>query len=153
MALKNRKTRKYRGSRTCGGGSAKNRRGAGHRGGRGNAGIKKHYKSWYLAKDPSALVKKGDGRPRILARLPRAVNIGTLEERLESLLSQGIAKEVDGKIHIDLAEAGYDRLLGAGVVRRPWVIKAGAASRTAVEKVSAAGGEVVTEGGTDLGAE
>ncbi len=149
MALKSRKTRKYRGSRTCGGGSAKNRRGAGHRGGRGNAGTKKHYKSWYLSKDPSALKKKGDGRPKILAKLPRAVNIGVLEERLEVLLSQGLAKEVDGKIHVDLSEAGYDRLLGDGLVRRPWVIKATAASRAAVDKVSAAGGEVLIEGSTD----
>ncbi len=36
------KVKKYRGSRTCGGGSHKKRRGAGNRGGRGNAGVHKH---------------------------------------------------------------------------------------------------------------
>ena len=36
------KVKKIRGSRTCGGGSHKKRRGAGHRGGRGNAGVHKH---------------------------------------------------------------------------------------------------------------
>jgi large subunit ribosomal protein L15 len=36
------KVKKIRGSRTCGWGSHKKRRGAGHRGGRGNAGVHKH---------------------------------------------------------------------------------------------------------------
>ncbi len=36
------KVKKIRGSRTCGGGSHKKRRGAGNRGGRGNAGVHKH---------------------------------------------------------------------------------------------------------------
>ncbi len=34
--------KKIRGSKTCGGGAKKKRRGAGHRGGRGNAGVTKH---------------------------------------------------------------------------------------------------------------
>src|SRR5574341_458958 len=37
------KTKKFRGSRTCGGGTHKNRRGGGSRGGRGNAGTCKHH--------------------------------------------------------------------------------------------------------------
>ncbi|MGZ4936126.1 MAG: 50S ribosomal protein L15, partial [Halobacteriota archaeon] len=37
------KTKKFRGSRTCGGGTHKNRRGAGNRGGRGHAGGCKHH--------------------------------------------------------------------------------------------------------------
>ena len=36
------KKKRQRGSRTHGGGTQKNRRGAGHRGGRGNAGSRKH---------------------------------------------------------------------------------------------------------------
>ena len=35
--------KKFRGSRTCGGGTHKNRRGAGNRGGRGKAGGRKHH--------------------------------------------------------------------------------------------------------------
>ena len=42
------KRSKYRGSRTCGGGTHKNRRGAGNRGGRGRAGINAHhFVKWY----------------------------------------------------------------------------------------------------------
>src|SRR5674536_392934 len=42
MGAKN-KAKKFRGSRTCGGGTHKNRRGAGNRGGRGHAGGCKHH--------------------------------------------------------------------------------------------------------------
>ena len=41
------KKRRQRGSRTHGGGTHKNRRGAGHRGGRGRAGRDKHEKALY----------------------------------------------------------------------------------------------------------
>lgn len=143
MALKDRKTRKYRGSRTCGGGSAKMRRGAGHRGGRGNAGIKKHNKTWYLTHDPSALVHKGPGRPDVPRRIIRAINIGTLEDMVDELLEEGLAEKKEKKIHLDLSKLGYDKLLGAGVARSAWVITAAGASKTASRKVSEAGGEVL----------
>ena len=43
------KRAKYRGSRTCGGGTHKNRRGAGNRGGRGHSGgCKHHFVKYYL---------------------------------------------------------------------------------------------------------
>ncbi len=143
MALKERKTRKYRGSRTCGGGGAKMRRGAGHRGGRGNAGIKKHNRTWYLTHDPSALVHKGPGRPNVPRRIPRSVNIGTLEEKVDQLLAQGMAGKKAKKVHLDLSKLGYDKLLGAGVARNAWVITAAGASKTATRKISEAGGEIL----------
>lgn len=145
MALKNRKTRKYRGSRTCGGGNAKMRRGAGHRGGRGNAGIKKHRKSWFLTHDPSALVHKGPGRPDVPMRVPRAINIRTLEERVEEMVSSGLAEKKTNKVYLDLSKIGYDKLLGGGVVKNSWVITAMGSSQTASRKISEAGGQVITE--------
>lgn len=144
MALKDRKTRRYRGSRTCGGGSTKMRRGAGHRGGRGNAGIKKHNKTWYLTHDPSALVHKGPGRPDVPRTIPRSVNIRTLEENAEDLIAKGIAERKEGKVSLDLSRLGYDKLLGAGVIRNAWLIRAAGASKTAARKVSEAGGEILT---------
>ena len=50
MIRKTKKIRKLRGSRSVGGGCTKKRRGAGHRGGRGNAGLNKHHKTW-MAQD------------------------------------------------------------------------------------------------------
>ncbi len=119
------------------------RRGAGHRGGRGNAGIKKHNKTWYLTHDPSALVAKGKGRPDVPVTIPRSVNVRSLEERLEGLLASGLVEKKAKKIHADLSKMGYDKLLGAGVAKNAWVITAGSASKKAVEKVSEAGGEVI----------
>jgi len=144
MAIKNRKSRKYRGSRTCGGGNAKMRRGAGHRGGRGNAGIKKHNKTWYLTHDPSALVSKGPGRPDVPRRIPRAINIGKLEEEVVELLSSGKAKRTDRGIILNLTSIGYDKLLGGGLARNPWVITAEAWSEVASRKIEEAGGQLLT---------
>ncbi len=145
MALKNRKTRKYRGSRTCGGGNAKMRRGAGHRGGRGNAGAFKHRKSWYLRYDPSYFVHKGPGRPPVLRGAPRAINIGSLEERLDSYLSSGLAEMKDGKVYMDLSKIGFDKLLGGGLAKNAWVITAKSSTSIASRKISEAGGELRIE--------
>ena len=144
MALKNRKTRKYRGSRTCGGGNAKMRRGAGHRGGRGNAGVKKHRKSWFLTNDPGALIDKGPGRPDVPKTIARSVNIGKIDSRAEELVSTGLAEKKAKKLHLDLSSVGYDKLLGGGVVKNAWVIRADGASSIAVRKVTDAGGEILT---------
>ena len=145
MALKNRKTRKYRGSRTCGGGNAKMRRGAGHRGGRGNAGAFKHHKSWYMRYDPSYFIHKGPGRPDVPRVILRAVNIGALEEKLDAYISSGLAERKDNKVHIDLSKIGFDKLLGSGVTKNAWVITAKCSSQIASRKISEAGGELRTE--------
>lgn len=129
------------------------RRGAGHRGGRGNAGVKKHRKSWYLAKNPSALVKKGRGRPDVPVTLPRAVNVRSLEAMSEELLARGIAERREGKIHVKLSTLGYDKLLGGGSVRNAWAITAKSCSKIAAEKVIEAGGEILPEGDSEASEE
>jgi large subunit ribosomal protein L15 len=145
LAIKNRKSRKYRGSRTCGGGNAQKRRGAGHRGGRGNAGVKGQMRSWYLSHDPDALVHKGPGRPDVPSTVLRGINIRTLEEKVEEFVASGAAKKKAKKIHLDLSDIGYDKLLGAGIARNAWVITAGKTSKVASRKIEEAGGEVRTE--------
>ena len=50
----------------------------------------------------------------------------------------------NGKIiSIDLKEMGYDKLLGTGVPSQAYKITISAASAKAVEKVEAAGGEII----------
>lgn len=119
------------------------RRGAGHRGGRGMAGVKKHQKSYFLTKDPSALVDKGPGRPPAAMEPTSALNIRSLEEQLENLLDSGMAEKKKKKIHVDISQLGYDKLLGGGLVRNPWVVKADKVSKTARRKIEEAGGEVI----------
>ena len=65
MIRRTRKIRKMRGSRTVGGGSSKKRRGAGHRGGRGNSGLHKSKWTWVVKYDPNHFGKYGFKRPQI----------------------------------------------------------------------------------------
>ncbi|MCX8172578.1 MAG: uL15 family ribosomal protein [Archaeoglobaceae archaeon] len=73
------KVKKFRGSRTCGGGSHKKRRGAGHRGGRGNAGVHKHKYLKFLKLEKLGLYefgKHGFTRPKaVVEEIARKKNI------------------------------------------------------------------------------
>ncbi|MDK2876367.1 MAG: large subunit ribosomal protein [Archaeoglobaceae archaeon] len=84
------KVKKFRGSRTCGGGSHKKRRGAGHRGGRGNAGIHKHKYLKYIKLERLGLYEFGDHgftRPKaVVGELKREKNV---KETLRSLRESG----------------------------------------------------------------
>jgi len=84
------KVKKFRGSRTCGGGSHKKRRGAGHRGGRGNAGVHKHKYLKFLKLERLGLYefgKHGFTRPKaVVAEVSRE---RTLKEKLRSLKEEG----------------------------------------------------------------
>ena len=53
------KVRRMRGSHTHGWGAKKKHRGAGSRGGRGQAGMLKHKKSWMLKNDPHHFGERG----------------------------------------------------------------------------------------------
>ncbi len=84
------KVKKFRGSRTCGGGSHKKRRGAGHRGGRGNAGVHKHKYLKFLKLEKLGLYefgKHGFTRPRsVVKEFSREKE---LKQRLKELRDQG----------------------------------------------------------------
>src|SRR5665811_1812802 len=71
--------KKFRGSRTCGGGTHKNRRGAGNRGGRGKAGGCKHHFVRAMMRGYS-YGKHGFKRPASVSRDATIVNVGELDE-------------------------------------------------------------------------
>lgn len=84
------RVKKFRGSRTCGGGSHKKRRGAGHRGGRGNAGVHKHKYLKFLKLEKLGLYefgKHGFTRPKsVVEEFSREK---ALKLRLKELREQG----------------------------------------------------------------
>lgn len=92
------KVKKFRGSRTCGGGSHKKRRGAGHRGGRGNAGVHKHKYLKFLKLERLGLYesgKHGFTRPKsIIGEVSREK---TVKETLRILKEQGKLDEATYK--------------------------------------------------------
>ncbi|MBM4247924.1 MAG: 50S ribosomal protein L15 [Euryarchaeota archaeon] len=138
------RTRKLRGSRTHGRGM-KAGRGKGKRGGFGNAGLHKHKFKWMLKYDPDHFGRHGFKRPRPLVASDRTINIGEVESNLGRYLLSGAAKQVEGKIQVDLGALGFDKLLGAGRATLPLAITVPKASASAVEKMKGAGGVVVAE--------
>ena len=144
MIRKIRKIRKMRGSRTVGGGCSKKRRGAGHRGGRGKAGGHKHMWSWVVKYDPNRYGKYGFKRPPITIAKINTVNLNFLDDKAEELVNNGLAQKKGKKITIDVAQLGYNKVLGKGKVTQALLIKAPFFSRRATEKIEKAGGEAIT---------
>ena len=67
MIRKTRKINKQRGSRSIGGGCTKKRRGAGNRGGKGNAGAGKQHWTWTVSHDRDHVGKHGFKSPQALS--------------------------------------------------------------------------------------
>jgi large subunit ribosomal protein L15 len=139
------KKRRQRGSRTHNGGSHKNRRGAGHRGGRGRAGRAKHEFHNY-----EPLGKHGFSRPEKVQDDILTITVQKIDEDAALLVAEGDAEETDSGYRLDvrdLVEDGWDvdavKVLGDGQVRNELEVTADAFSATAVELIEEEGGDAV----------
>ena len=143
VVKKQKKVRKYRGTRTHGGGSGKKRRGSGSRGGRGNAGTGKRA-GQKKAGMPFSLGRHGFTRLR-KSVLVRTINVGDLTSGfIERLVREGKATKEGTVVLVDLGKLGYTKLLGAGSISIKLKIHVSYSSAGAIEKVEAAGGQVVS---------
>jgi large subunit ribosomal protein L15 len=140
MPHKLRKIRKKRGSRTQGYGRVGQHRKSGSKGYR-KAGRHKHLWSYVIKYEPEYFGKKGFTSPKSLRRKVKSVNVGKLEEIAERF---SVEKE-EGKLFVDLTNLGYTKLLGAGKITKPLVVKVASCSKSAAEKIKEAGGEILTE--------
>lgn len=138
------RTSKFRGSRTHGRGK-KAGRGAGLRGGRGNAGLHKHKWIWIVKYDPEYFGHHGFKRPQSVVYSKITMNLSEIEQSLPSLSKDGFAVEKDGKWTVDLTKMGVDKLLGSGRISTPLSIRVSEASASAQEKLKQAGGSLVKE--------
>ena len=129
------------GSRTRGRGHKKGR-GAGLRGGRGNAGCHKTKRIMY-ERVGRVWGAHGFKRPQTVVMANNAINLKIVEESAAEWVDQGNASKKGKVVSIDLKKMGYDKLLGTGVPSQAYKITISAASAKAVEKVEAAGGEVI----------
>jgi len=135
------KRSKYRGTRTCGGGTHKNRRGAGNRGGRGRAGINAHhFVKWYM--EFGGPVYGKDGFYNQTHETVATMDIGIIDQIVPSLLAQGAAKQDGDAVAINAADIGIEKVLGSGKVTRKLNISAPAFSETAKVKIEKMGGKV-----------
>ncbi len=137
------RSRKFRGKRTHGRGH-KAGRGAGLRGGRGNAGLHKHKYMKLLKDHPDHFGGHGFKRHPSLTRSKKSINIAEVEEKLGEFLEKGIAEKQKETIKLDLGSIGVDKLLGKGTVRSKLTIIVPEASSKAQSKIEEAGGAVQT---------
>jgi large subunit ribosomal protein L15 len=106
-------------------------RGAGLRGGRGNAGLNKHRYMHMVKYMPDHFFgKHGFKRPKSIIKKNKFINVGKLEERFPNMKSINLDKE------------GFDKLLGGGTLKKSFQIKVKKASEKAIEKIKENGGEV-----------
>lgn len=136
------KKRRQRGTRTHGGGSHKNGRGAGHRGGRGAAGRSKHEFHNY-----EPLGKYGFKRPQSAQTDVLEVKVQKLDEDAALYAAEGLAEESDGTYVFDardVVDDGYEadvvKVLGGGQVRQELDVVADAFTAGARELIEEAGG-------------
>jgi len=128
-------------SRTRGRGHKKGR-GAGLRGGRGNAGCHKTKRIMY-ERVGRVWGAHGFKRPQSVVSANNSINLKTIEENCNSWIADGIATKKGKTISVDLGEMGYDKLLGSGSTKQTYKLTISAASTKAVERIEAAGGEVI----------
>jgi large subunit ribosomal protein L15 len=136
------KRSKYRGSRTCGGGTHKNRRGAGNRGGRGRAGQRDHrFSHFYLKGEISngkhGFINKTSGPVS-------ALDGGEIDQMADALLRGGLASQEGDLITLDATEIGIEKVLGGGRVTHKLSISARGFSERARAKIEEMGGQATT---------
>ncbi|MDO8459856.1 MAG: uL15m family ribosomal protein [Nanoarchaeota archaeon] len=140
---KRRKSKRFRGSHTHGRGGKKKARGSGHRGGVGMAGTGKRadqrktlvlnlFGNKYFGKTPTLRRKPS---PK-----PQDINIRNIVEGIDSFVKKGIAKENKGVYEINLKDY---KILSVGDATIKMNIEAAAASKSAIDKVKKAGGEII----------
>jgi len=138
------KKKRQRGTRTHGGGTQKNRRGAGHRGGRGNAGSRKHEMHHHGPWDKHGFTRPEDVQENVLE-----ADLQKLDEDAALLAAEDLAEEEGDGYRIDVrdvVEDGHDddvdvvKVLGDGQVRNELHLLADAFSDAAAAKVEDAGG-------------
>ena len=106
-------------------------RGAGLRGGRGNAGLLKHRYVYMIKNMPDHFGRHGFKRPQGVIKKDKTINVGELEDKFP------------GKNDINLEKEGFDKLLGGGKLNSKLKIKVDSASEKAIEKIKEKGGEVI----------
>ena len=144
VVRREKKSKYYRGSRTCGWGRVAQHRRSGRKGGRGRVGYHKHKWSWVVKYAPDWYGRRGFVQPPNLVARWATINVGELDEKIEELVKLGKVQKVGDEYHVDLLELGFNKLTGEGRVTKKLVIRTVSATKRAVDKVERAGGRVIT---------
>jgi large subunit ribosomal protein L15 len=123
-----------RGSRTQGYGRIGQHRDAGSKGHR-KVGRHKHLWSLVSNEKQPYFGKQGFTSPQSLKRQEKTLNLARLDE---------LARQNPAETTINLTSMGYTKLLGTGKITKPLTITVRSTSKTAAEKIAAAGGKILT---------
>ena len=116
-------------------------RASGHQGGLGITGMMKHHYSTMLKDDPDHYGHDSTKPPH-----PNIIRRWASIRDLDDLFA-AFGTEEGGKKTVDLQGAGYDKLLGGGSLSSPYSVKVRQFTKSAQEKLEAAGGEVLPRDG------
>jgi len=129
------KSGKFRGSKTHGWGSKKKHRGAGSRGGRGNAGLMKHKKSLAVVKYIGHIGKRGFKINKEAKKTTKTINLKNLD-----LLALKLNKS-----ELNLNKIGFSKVLSTGKLTQALTVKAKTFTPKARAKIEESGGKAVEE--------
>jgi large subunit ribosomal protein L15 len=124
-------------------GSSKKNRGAGSRGGRGNAGSGKKGQSQRMTEE--GVQEMGETGFNSRQTSQEGINLRDIDQRIQEFVEQGSAEEKDGKYVFHASEAGYDKVLGQGQLRKQIEIHAEKFSDSAENKIEESEGEAIKE--------
>ncbi|MEM3422432.1 MAG: uL15 family ribosomal protein [Candidatus Bilamarchaeaceae archaeon] len=130
---KERKKRKYLGTRHCGRGNKKKGRGSGTKGGTGMAGSGKHKFTYITAHAPDYFGKRGFVRHGVKSDY-NTINLYELDD----LAKKDQLEKKDGIYYFEFK----GKVLGTGEIKIPIIVKANAWSKKAENKIKAAGGNI-----------
>jgi large subunit ribosomal protein L15 len=134
MPHKLRKHRKMRGSRTQGYGRIGQHRDAGSKGAR-KVGRHKHLWSLINNMPEKYFGKHGFHSPQSIHGKEKTLNLIALSELLSKT----------NQTEINLTTMGYTKLLGTGKITKPLNVTVASASKSAQQKIQAAGGKITVE--------
>jgi len=140
------KNSRHRGSWTCSWGEKKKHRGAGSRGGRGNAGSGKRgdaKKPRYWDDKSFHAGKQGFHNPT--GKSVNTITLSQLSSSIEQFVMSGFAKKEANIYKINCLDIEVDKLLGTGNTQFAFEIVVKSASEKAVAKIEAAGGKVLIQ--------
>ncbi len=144
-ANRRKKDTRMRGSHTHGWGSKKKHRGSGNRGGKGMASTGKRSDAF----KPSIWKEEYFGKHGFWHRgaiIHDVVNVSYIDQNIEKLAGENLAKAHGGSYEINIADLGFDKILGDGKVKKKLMVTARYASARSIDAIKAAGGEVTLIG-------
>ncbi|MEK6916110.1 MAG: uL15m family ribosomal protein [Nanoarchaeota archaeon] len=142
MQTKRSKRSRIRAAKPTGGkGHKKKNRGAGHRGGRGNAGGGKKGDA-KLMKVTKGIRNMGKHGFVSLKKDLKIINLHILQTELDTLVQKGKITKNKDVYDVDISKLGYDKLLSKGHVTVKLNISVKFATENAILRVEQAGGKV-----------